>query len=168
MRRTAMWAYLALMCCVPKCICEMLFWWARCNCGICSSYNLKTGFRKGEWDRVEIYFHEIPDEVIEKLIEEGTVLHVAGGLIIEHPLIKPYVKQVPLQTFFKSLKANLRLDSLIVHASNLNSIFLCGRDNRQCDGIAQSSHRETHQGSPLGAASFWVPLMKLKAFDSLC
>ncbi|XP_021283629.1 maf-like protein DDB_G0281937 isoform X2 [Herrania umbratica] len=56
--------------------------------------NLKTGFRKGEWDRVEIYFHEIPDEVIEKLIEEGTVLHVAGGLIIEHPLIKPYVKQV--------------------------------------------------------------------------
>ncbi|XP_007017548.2 PREDICTED: maf-like protein DDB_G0281937 isoform X3 [Theobroma cacao] len=56
--------------------------------------NLKTGFRKGEWDRVEIYFHEIPDEVIEKLIEEGTVLHVAGGLLIEHPLIKPYVKQV--------------------------------------------------------------------------
>ncbi|XP_038718061.1 7-methyl-GTP pyrophosphatase isoform X1 [Tripterygium wilfordii] len=56
--------------------------------------NLKTGFRKGEWDRVEIYFHEIPDEVIEKLIEEGTVLYVAGGLIIEHPLIVPYVKQV--------------------------------------------------------------------------
>ncbi|KAG4157982.1 hypothetical protein ERO13_D02G094600v2 [Gossypium hirsutum] len=56
--------------------------------------NLKTGFRKGEWDRVEIHFHEIPDEVIEKLIEEGNVLHVAGGLLIEHPLIKPYIKQV--------------------------------------------------------------------------
>ncbi|TYJ35990.1 hypothetical protein E1A91_A05G276800v1 [Gossypium mustelinum] len=56
--------------------------------------NLKTGFRKGEWDRVEIYFHEIPDEIIEKLIEEGAVLHVAGGLIIEHPLIMPYVKEV--------------------------------------------------------------------------
>ncbi|KAH7567260.1 hypothetical protein ACOSP7_010938 [Xanthoceras sorbifolium] len=56
--------------------------------------NIKTGFRKGEWDRVEIYFHEIPDEVIEKLIEEGIVLYVAGGLIIEHPLILPYVKQV--------------------------------------------------------------------------
>ncbi|KAB2083490.1 hypothetical protein ES319_A05G270800v1 [Gossypium barbadense] len=53
--------------------------------------NLKTGFRKGEWDRVEIYFHEIPDEIIEKLIEE---VHVAGGLIIEHPLIMPYVKEV--------------------------------------------------------------------------
>ncbi|XP_034897228.1 uncharacterized protein [Populus alba] len=56
--------------------------------------NLKTGFRKGEWDRVEIYFHEIPDEVIEKLIEEGIVLRVAGGLIIEHPLVLPYIKEV--------------------------------------------------------------------------
>ncbi|KAK2660536.1 hypothetical protein Ddye_007069 [Dipteronia dyeriana] len=56
--------------------------------------NIKTGFRKGEWDRVEIYFHEIPDEVIKKLVEEGTVLYVAGGLIIEHPLILPYIKQV--------------------------------------------------------------------------
>ncbi|KAL6207431.1 hypothetical protein ACLB2K_018389 [Fragaria x ananassa] len=56
--------------------------------------NLKTGFSKGEWDRVEIYFHEIPDEAIEKLIEEGTVLKVAGGLIIEHPLILPFVKEV--------------------------------------------------------------------------
>ncbi|KAI9200008.1 hypothetical protein LWI28_001436 [Acer negundo] len=56
--------------------------------------NINTGFRKGEWDRVEIYFHEIPDEVIEKLVEEGTVLYVAGGLIIEHPLILPYIKQV--------------------------------------------------------------------------
>ncbi|XP_023536430.1 maf-like protein DDB_G0281937 isoform X1 [Cucurbita pepo subsp. pepo] len=56
--------------------------------------NLKTGFRKGEWDRVEIFFHEIPDEVIDKLVEEGNVLNVAGGLIIEHPLILPYVKKV--------------------------------------------------------------------------
>ncbi|CAK9317245.1 unnamed protein product [Citrullus colocynthis] len=56
--------------------------------------NLKTGFRKGEWDRVEIFFNEIPEEVIDKLVEEGTVLNVAGGLIIEHPLILPYVKEV--------------------------------------------------------------------------
>ncbi|OAY50723.1 7-methyl-GTP pyrophosphatase isoform X3 [Manihot esculenta] len=56
--------------------------------------NLKTGFRKVECDRVEIYFHEIPVDVIEKLIGEGLVLRVAGGLIIEHPLILPYVKEV--------------------------------------------------------------------------
>ncbi|KAI3440059.1 uncharacterized protein J3R85_004024 [Psidium guajava] len=56
--------------------------------------NLKTGSRKGEWDRVEIFFHAIPDEIIEKMVEEGIVLNVAGGLIIEHPLILPFVKQV--------------------------------------------------------------------------
>nr|XP_008364993.2 7-methyl-GTP pyrophosphatase-like isoform X2 [Malus domestica] len=67
--------------------------------------NLKTGFSKGEWDRVEIYFHKIPDEVIEKLIEEGIVLKVAGGLIIEHPLILPYVKEVEL-LFNESCKHN--------------------------------------------------------------
>ncbi|XP_030513127.1 7-methyl-GTP pyrophosphatase isoform X3 [Rhodamnia argentea] len=56
--------------------------------------NLRTGIRKGEWDRVEIFFHEIPDEIIEKMVEEGIVLNVAGGLIIEHPLMLPFVKQV--------------------------------------------------------------------------
>ncbi|KAI4336881.1 hypothetical protein L6164_015358 [Bauhinia variegata] len=56
--------------------------------------NLKTGFRKGAWDRVEIYFNEIPDEIIEKLVDEGITLNVAGGLIIEHPLILPFVKEV--------------------------------------------------------------------------
>ncbi|XP_061349703.1 uncharacterized protein LOC133294947 isoform X4 [Gastrolobium bilobum] len=56
--------------------------------------NLKTGLRKGEWDRVEIYFNEIPDEIIEKLVDEGITLNVAGGLIIEHPLIFPFVKEV--------------------------------------------------------------------------
>ncbi|RVX15134.1 hypothetical protein CK203_007941 [Vitis vinifera] len=43
---------------------------------------------------LQIYFHEIPDEMINKLIEEGTVLYVAGGLIIEHPLILPFIKEV--------------------------------------------------------------------------
>ncbi|CAJ2675596.1 7-methyl-GTP pyrophosphatase isoform X3 [Trifolium pratense] len=56
--------------------------------------NLKTGLRKGGSDRVEIYFNEIPDEIIEKLVDEGITLYVAGGLIIEHPLIFPYVKEV--------------------------------------------------------------------------
>ncbi|PNX74798.1 maf-like protein, partial [Trifolium pratense] len=41
-----------------------------------------------------IYFNEIPDEIIEKLVDEGITLYVAGGLIIEHPLIFPYVKEV--------------------------------------------------------------------------
>jgi septum formation protein len=56
--------------------------------------NLKSGCKKGEWDKVEIHFHAIPDQVIEDLIEEGMVQKVAGGLLIEHPLISPYIKQV--------------------------------------------------------------------------
>ncbi|KAG2262138.1 hypothetical protein Bca4012_013207 [Brassica carinata] len=56
--------------------------------------NLKTGFKKGGVDRVEIYFNEISEEIIEKLIEEGMVLKVAGALLIEHPLILPCVKEV--------------------------------------------------------------------------
>ncbi|XP_015071340.1 maf-like protein DDB_G0281937 isoform X3 [Solanum pennellii] len=56
--------------------------------------NLTTGSRRGEWDKVEIYFHDIPDQVIDKLIEEGIVLYAAGGLIIEHPLVLPYIKEV--------------------------------------------------------------------------
>ncbi|XP_043713831.1 7-methyl-GTP pyrophosphatase-like isoform X1 [Telopea speciosissima] len=56
--------------------------------------NLKTGTRKGGWDKAEIYFHEIPDEVMDNLIEEGIVLNVAGGLVVEHPLIIPLVEAV--------------------------------------------------------------------------
>ncbi|XP_020975688.1 maf-like protein DDB_G0281937 isoform X3 [Arachis ipaensis] len=43
--------------------------------------NLKTGFRKGEWDRVD-------------LVDEGVTLNVAGGLLIEHPSILPFVREV--------------------------------------------------------------------------
>ncbi|KAG8389939.1 hypothetical protein BUALT_Bualt01G0031000 [Buddleja alternifolia] len=56
--------------------------------------NLSTGFKRGEWDKVEIHFNDIPDQIIDNLIEEGKVLNVAGGLIIEHPLVLPYVKEV--------------------------------------------------------------------------
>ncbi|CAH9084008.1 unnamed protein product [Cuscuta europaea] len=56
--------------------------------------NLKTGVKSGKWDKVEIYFHEIPEDVMDKLIEEGVLLYVAGGLLIEHPLLQPYVHQV--------------------------------------------------------------------------
>ncbi|XP_077231418.1 uncharacterized protein LOC143864374 [Tasmannia lanceolata] len=56
--------------------------------------NLKTGSRRGGWDKAEIYFHAIPDEVIENLIEEGAVLKVAGGLLSEHPLMSPLIESL--------------------------------------------------------------------------
>ncbi|KAI3978815.1 hypothetical protein MKX01_015990 [Papaver californicum] len=83
--------------------------------------NLKTGISKGEYDRVEVYFHDIPDEVIDNLIEEGTVLHVAGGLKLEHPLIWPFVETVMGATdsvmgLSKALVKQLILESLIPSA----------------------------------------------------
>eukprot|EP01018_Ginkgo_biloba_P002234 Gb_14530 [translate_table: standard] len=56
--------------------------------------NLKTGMKKGGWDKTEIYFHAIPDDVIESLIKEGLVFNVAGGLLVEHPLNSPFVEAV--------------------------------------------------------------------------
>ncbi|XXG81409.1 hypothetical protein AAC387_Pa09g2053 [Persea americana] len=56
--------------------------------------NLKTGVRRGAWDKAEVHFQDIPDEVIEELIEEGVVLHVAGGLLLENPLISRFVEAV--------------------------------------------------------------------------
>ncbi|XP_059293214.1 uncharacterized protein LOC132046561 isoform X10 [Lycium ferocissimum] len=56
--------------------------------------NLTKGIRKGAWERSEVYFHDIPDEVIDSLIEEGIILNVAGGLMLEHPLTLPFVDTV--------------------------------------------------------------------------
>lgn len=56
--------------------------------------NLKTGKRSVGVDKAEVYFHDIPDEVIENLIDEGVVFRVAGGLLLEHPLTLPFVEAV--------------------------------------------------------------------------
>ncbi|XP_065858381.1 uncharacterized protein [Euphorbia lathyris] len=56
--------------------------------------NLTTGIKKGAWERAEVYFHEIPDEIIDRLIEEGVTYNVAGGLMLEHPLTSPFVEAV--------------------------------------------------------------------------
>jgi len=56
--------------------------------------NVKTGARKEGWDKAEVYFHKIPDEVVESLIEEGDVFYVAGGLLVEHPLTSPLVEAI--------------------------------------------------------------------------
>ncbi|XP_074348728.1 uncharacterized protein LOC141687378 isoform X1 [Apium graveolens] len=56
--------------------------------------NLTTGKRMRGWDRCEVYFHEIPGEVIDSLVEEEIMLKVAGGLTIEHPLTLPLIDTV--------------------------------------------------------------------------
>ena len=43
---------------------------------------------------MQVYFHKIPNEVVESLIEEGNVFYVAGGLLVEHPLTSPLVEAI--------------------------------------------------------------------------
>ncbi|EFJ08333.1 hypothetical protein SELMODRAFT_90184, partial [Selaginella moellendorffii] len=42
----------------------------------------------------QIYFHPIPEQVIDDLIKEGSVLYAAGGLLVEHPLVSPFVQSM--------------------------------------------------------------------------
>ncbi|XP_059293211.1 uncharacterized protein LOC132046561 isoform X7 [Lycium ferocissimum] len=69
-----------------------LFWWSSHGCGICCCDQPDKGDKKRSLGKV--YFHDIPDEVIDSLIEEGIILNVAGGLMLEHPLTLPFVDTV--------------------------------------------------------------------------
>ncbi|XP_051141015.1 uncharacterized protein LOC127258268 isoform X1 [Andrographis paniculata] len=79
--------------------------------------NLVTGCRKGGWDSAEVYFLDIPEEVVDSLIEEGITFNVAGGLMLEHPLIFPLVDTVIgtadcVMGLSKTLTENLIRDAL--------------------------------------------------------
>jgi len=55
--------------------------------------NTKTGKQKELLDITKAYFQNIPINIIDDLINEGKVMNAAGGFIIEHPLLLPYIKQ---------------------------------------------------------------------------
>ncbi|KAF2302292.1 hypothetical protein GH714_034003 [Hevea brasiliensis] len=58
-----------------------VFWWSCSCCGIVLVTNLTTGTRKGAWERAEVYFHEIPDEVIDSLVgSTDTVMGLSKAL----------------------------------------------------------------------------------------
>ncbi|OMO56911.1 Maf-like protein [Corchorus capsularis] len=84
--------------------------------------NLQTGTRKGGWESAEVYFHDIPNEVIDSLIDEGIPFKVAGGLMLEHPLTLPFVDAVigatdTVMGLSKSLTEKLMEEALIQQGS---------------------------------------------------
>ncbi|WRX10465.1 Nucleoside triphosphate pyrophosphatase Maf-like protein - like 1 [Theobroma cacao] len=84
--------------------------------------NLRTGASKGGWERAEVYFHDIPDEVINNLIDEGIPFKVAGGLMLEHPLTLPFVEAVigatdTVMGLSKSLTEKLIQEALFLQSS---------------------------------------------------
>lgn len=56
--------------------------------------NTQTGKRAEGSDTVHVRFREIPEDIVEGLIAEGDVLHCAGGIKAEHPLMAPYVEHM--------------------------------------------------------------------------
>ena len=69
-------------------------------------------------DTSKIYFNDIPESVVDRLLAEGEVLQCAGGLMVEHALVQPHVSRIEgsmdslmglsiplLQSLIESLKA---------------------------------------------------------------
>lgn len=60
--------------------------------GVVLVMNLDIGVCVGGVDKVEVYFNEILDEVVDVFIEEGEVFYFVGGLLVEYFLMLFFVK----------------------------------------------------------------------------
>ncbi|CAM9806041.1 unnamed protein product [Ectocarpus sp. 6 AP-2014] len=56
--------------------------------------DISTGQQFSGVDTAEIFFKEVPESVVTKLCGEGTVLQCAGGLMVEHPLVEPFIARI--------------------------------------------------------------------------
>ncbi len=54
--------------------------------------HVPTGSRAAGVEVVRIHLAPIPEAVIERLVREGEVLHCAGALRLEDPLLAPYLR----------------------------------------------------------------------------
>lgn len=71
--------------------------YARSPCSTVGSVvlvDLASGTTVEGVDVATVHWDAIPESVIETLIEEGDCLFCAGGLMVEHPLLQPYLRQV--------------------------------------------------------------------------
>jgi septum formation protein len=66
---------------------------ARTVGGICVT-NVVTGAAAASLDCAQVFFRHIPEDVITALVEDGSCLHCAGGLQVEHPLVEPFVDRL--------------------------------------------------------------------------
>ncbi|KAJ1293824.1 hypothetical protein BS78_01G098300 [Paspalum vaginatum] len=56
--------------------------------------NLSTGATRGGWDVAEIKFQHIPDGFIDRVVQQGDMTCVAGGLKLTHPSVLPFIKEL--------------------------------------------------------------------------
>ncbi len=55
--------------------------------------NTKTGKRAPGVDVAKIYFKQIPEEIIDKLVRDKDIMNAAGGFLAEHELLRPYIEK---------------------------------------------------------------------------
>lgn len=53
--------------------------------------NTHTGSQKEGVDIASVHFKKIPDSIIQQILEKGEIMYGAGALIVEDPLITPYI-----------------------------------------------------------------------------
>jgi len=56
--------------------------------------NLKNGKSVGGIDIAKVNFSPIPENIIERVINKGTIFSCAGGFTISDDLLKPYIKSI--------------------------------------------------------------------------
>jgi septum formation protein len=56
--------------------------------------NTATGVRRQGVDRATVWFHRIPEGVIEQVIAQGDIFAHAGGFSITDPLLEAYIEHV--------------------------------------------------------------------------
>lgn len=67
--------------------------WLQANTAVVVT-NTETGKQAEALDIAKAYINSIPQAVIDQLIHEGKVMYAAGGIIVEHPLIAPYITEI--------------------------------------------------------------------------
>lgn len=56
--------------------------------------NTQTGKRAEGVDIAKVFFKQIPEKIIQTVVEKGDIMRAAGGFIMQDPLIRPYVDYV--------------------------------------------------------------------------
>lgn len=61
------------------------------GCTLCTDLESRQSFKAV--DTTWTHFRRIPAEVVDRMVEEGTVMKCAGALMIENPLLTPFIMQ---------------------------------------------------------------------------
>lgn len=47
-----------------------------------------------EVDVNTVVFAPFPEDVVDAIVDEGECMYCAGGLMVEHPMLQPYLRRI--------------------------------------------------------------------------